>query len=404
MLQNSTRRAMRLVGRPVRFQPRTRVLNRRFQSSSSGSASSGGNSALVGGIAGGAFACTVGYAWYYFSGAKTLIDSNTQAKQYIQQAKQKFSETAPEPNEAYSWLKKTVNRYAVFIPGAREYADTAFKDLETIRDKHGEEFDEVVKDAYNELKDLSKDNGFNTDTAFQGFYILQKHMNRLLDLAGDAGEDILNNHPQLKEKVGGSIDQLKEMGESYGPQAKEEVNKIWSQISDIVKRGASLDTAAEIKKLIDEKREKLQKLGDEAWQKGLDESRKYLEKNDKLKALIDENAETLKKGNFQDLWGLLKESASSGKTENVEKFIKEKLDQAKQGGGGALEKMEKWLKAAPGGSNILQQLQTLQNAADKKGNEAEEVLKETFEEIQDVLKKRKEQVEKIAKEGDSGSS
>ncbi|KAF3401969.1 hypothetical protein F1880_009813 [Penicillium rolfsii] len=394
MLSQTQRPAVRVIGR-VRCPVRPRVSNARFQSTSSGSASSGANSALIGGVAGGAFAVAAGYAWYSFSGAKTLVDANKQAKQYLEQAKQKITEAAPEPSESYAWFKKTVTRYAVFIPGAREYVDTAFKDLEKINEKHGDEFDKIIQDAYNELADVSKNGSFNTDTAFAAFNVLQKHLDRLLDLAGDVGEDILDNHPKVKEKLGGSLDQLKQMGDAYGPQAKEEVNKTWNQITDIVKSGASMDAVAEIKKLIDDKREKLQKLGDEAWQKGLDESKQFLEKNPKLKSLVEENADALKKGNFQDLWGLLKESASSGKTEKVEKYVKEKVDQVKSSGFGDLDK---WLKAIPGGSNILPQLQTLQTVAQKKGGEAEKVLKETFEEIQEVLKKRKDQVEKIAEE------
>lgn len=395
MLGQNQRTAARVIGR-VRCPAKPRAHNARFQSTSSGAAPSGANSALIGGVAGGAFAAAVGYAWYSYSGAKTLVDTNKQAKQYLEQAKQKLAENAPEASESYAWFKKTVTRYAVYVPGAREYVDTAFKDLEKIKENHGEEFDKVIQDAYKELSDVSKKGGFDTNTTFEAFHILQKHLDRLLDLAGDVGEDILDNHPKLKEKLGGSFDQLKQMGDAYGPQAKEEVNKTWSQVSDIVKRGASLDAVAEIKKLIDEKREKLQKLGDEAWQKGLDESRQFLEKNPQLKSLVEENADALKKGNLQDLWEKLKDSASSGKTEDVENYVKEKVDQVKSSGFGDLDK---WLKAIPGGSNILPQLQTLQTVAQKKGGEAEKVLKETFEEIQEVLKKRKEQVEKIAEEG-----
>ncbi|KAJ5151230.1 uncharacterized protein N7482_010482 [Penicillium canariense] len=382
-------------------QSKSRIANPRFQSTASNSTSSASNPAIVGGVAGGAVAFAAGYTWYYFSGAKTLVDSNKQVKEYVQQARKKLSEKAPEPNEAYSWLKSTVNRYAVFIPGGRGYVDTAFNDLEKIRDNHAEEFDKIVKDAYNELNDVSRKGGFDTDTAFEAFHILQKHLNRLLELSGDAAEDILNNHPQLKEKVGGSFDQLKQMGDSFGPQAKEEVNKTWQQISDIVKRGASVESAEEIKKLIDDKKAKLQKLGDEAWQKGIEESKQFLDKNPKAKSLVEDNADALKKGNFQELWGLVKESASSGKTEKLEKFVKDKVGQSKGGGFGDLDD---WLKMIPGGSNIIPQLQSLQKIADKKGSEAEGVVKETFEDIQDVLKKRKEQLEKIAEEGKKESS
>ncbi|EPS26421.1 hypothetical protein PDE_01357 [Penicillium oxalicum 114-2] len=400
MLGQSQRPAVRAIGR-VRCQVKPRApRSSRFQSTSSGpssgaSSNAGSHPALVGGLAGGITAAAVGYGIYSYSGAKSFVDTNKQAKQYLEQAKQKIAEAAPEPNESYAWFKKTVKRYSMFIPGAREYIDTAFRDLDQIREKHGDEFEKIIQDAYKELSDVSSKGSFDSDTAFSAFHVLQKHLDRLLDLAGDVGDQLLDNHPKVKEKIGGSYEQLKEMGEAYGPQAKEEVNKTWNQITEVIKRGASVDAVAEIKKLIDEKKQKLQKLGEEAWQKGLDESRQQLEKNPKLKSLVEENADALKQGNFQDLWKMIKESASSGNTEKVEKFVQEKVDQAKSRGFGD---MDQWLKAIPGGSNIIPQLQSLQQVAQKKGGEAEKILKETFEEMQDVLKKRKEQVEKVAEE------
>jgi cell division septum initiation protein DivIVA len=226
--------------------------------------------------------------------------------------------------------------------------------------------------------------------------VLQKHVKQLYDLAGDAAENVLDNHPQLKEKFGGGFNQLKELGDAYGPQAKEEVDRTWQQIYSIVKRGASIESTEEIKNLIQEKKTKLEKLGDEAWKKGFEESQRYLDKSPKLKQMVEDNADTLKKGNPKDLWALVKESASSGKIEDVEKYINEKVRQAKKSGTGDLDK---WLNMVPGGSNVIPQLQSLQTIAQNKGGEAENVLKETVEEIQNVLKKRKEQVEKIAEEG-----
>ncbi|KAJ6030470.1 uncharacterized protein N7446_000467 [Penicillium canescens] len=351
------------------LQSKARFINSRFQSTASTAASTGSNPALIGGVAGGAVAFVMGYTWYHYSGAKTLVNTSKQTQAYLDQAKQTISQKAPEPNEAFRWLRGTTKSYAVLIPGARGYVDTVFDDLEKIKNDHGKEFDEV------------------------------KHAKQLFDLAGDAAENVLNDHPQLKEKVGGSFDQLKEMGDAYGPQAKEEVNKTWQQISGILQRGASVDSAEDIKKLIQEKKTKLEKLGDEAWQKGFEESRQYLDKSPKLKQIVEDNADTLKKGNLQDLWDLVKESASSGKTEDVEKYIKDKVGQAKKSSLGDLD----WQKMVPGGSSVIPQLQSLQSIAQKRGSEAEEVLKQTVEEIQDVLKKRKEQVEKIAEEGKEDS-
>jgi hypothetical protein len=378
------------------LQCKARFINSRFQSTASHAAPTSSNPALIGGLAGGAAAFVTGYTWYHFSGAKTLVNTSKQTQAYLDQTKQTIAQKTPEPNEAFNWLRDTVKSYAILIPGARSYVDTAFDDLDKIRNDHGKEFDEVVKNAYTELSDLSQKEGLSLDSASKAMVVLQKHVKQLYDLAGDAAENVLDNHPQLKEKFGSGFNQLKELGDAYGPQAKEEVDRTWQQIYSIVKRGASIESTEEIKNLIQEKKTKLEKLGDEAWKKGFEESQRYLDKSPKLKQMVEDNADTLKKGNPKDLWALVKESASSGKIEDVEKYINEKVRQAKKSGTGDLDK---WLNMVPGGSNVIPQLQSLQTIAQNKGSEAENVLKETVEEIQNVLKKRKEQVEKIAEEG-----
>ncbi|KAL3457154.1 hypothetical protein BJX64DRAFT_25636 [Aspergillus heterothallicus] len=396
MFSRTSRPAARAARRQLYGPSKARLQS---TSSASQSSSSGGNSALVGGLAGGTVAFAAGYAWYHFSGAKAVVNTVKETQKYANSVKQGIVKNAPEPDQALQWFRETTKSYAAFIPGARGPIDTAFDDLEKIREKHGGEFDAIMRDAYSEMKDLSKKGGANVDTAFKALQILQKHLNRLLELSGDAAGDILDNHPKLKEKVGGSWDQLKDMGDAYGPQAKEEVNRTWEQITGIVKEGASLDAVEKIKKLLQEKREKLQKLGDEAWKKGMEESKQYLDKNPKLKELVENNADNLKKGNFTELWGLVKDSASSGKTEEVEKYVKDKIGQAKDTAEstGAID-LDKWSNLVPGGSEILSQLQTLQSLGEKKGKEAEGVLKEAAGELKEVLKKRKEQLEKIADE------
>ncbi|EED14885.1 conserved hypothetical protein [Talaromyces stipitatus ATCC 10500] len=364
MLRRTTAPAVRCA----RQQPRSqaRFVNRRFQSTTSQATSSASNPALIGGIA--------GYAWYHFSGAKTLVKTSKETHAYIKQAKQKIVEKTPEPDEAFRWLRDTVKSYAVFIPGGRGYVDTAFDDLEKIRNNHKEEFDRIVKDAYNELGCIFKKDGFSTTAASNSLPVLQQYAQRLFDLAGDAAEDVLSNHPQLKEKVGGSYDQLKQMGEACGPRAKEEVDQTWQQISSIIKRGVSVQSAEEIKSLIEDKKNKLQKLGDEAWKKGLDESQERL---------------------FPGIMGPSEGEGSSGKSEDVEKYIKDKVEQAKNSD---MSGLDQWLNKVPGGSDLLSQLQSLQTIAQKKGSETEKIMKETLEELQAVLKKGKEQVEKLTQE------
>ncbi|KAJ5175673.1 uncharacterized protein N7482_001550 [Penicillium canariense] len=51
---------------------------------------------------------------------------------------------------------------------------------------------------------------------------------------------------------------------------------------DIVQRGANEEAAEQIRKLIEDEKDKLQIIGDEAWSKGLEESRQYLEESSSL--------------------------------------------------------------------------------------------------------------------------
>lgn len=396
MLSRTSRHSVRCARQQIRCQNKARLPSTRFQSTSSESGTIGTNPALVGGLAGGTAAFIAGYAWYHFSGAKTLIKTSKEAQSYLDQAKQTIAEKTPEPNAAFQWLKDTAKSYATLIPGGQDYVDSTFKKLDNIQHEHGEEFDKVVKDAYNELKEISKKGGLNVDTALEASRALQKYLNRLLELGGDVAEDILNSHPQLKERVGGSFEQLKQMGDSYGPQAKEEVNKTWEQITGLLKKGVSADSAKDISNLIQEKREKLQKLGDEAWQKGKEEAQPYLEKSPKIKELVENNTDALKKGNVSELWNLVKESASSGKTEDLQKYVEEKVNQARENGFEGLDKLSKMI---PGGSDLIGQLQSLQSITQEKGKEAGNILEETVGEIKDVLQKRKKQLEELPKNG-----
>jgi hypothetical protein len=49
-------------------------------------------------------------------------------------------------------------------------------------------------------------------TVASAWDILQKAISRIASLGGDAADDILANHPVLKEKVGGSLTDLKNTG------------------------------------------------------------------------------------------------------------------------------------------------------------------------------------------------
>ncbi|KAL9108994.1 MAG: hypothetical protein Q9187_008216 [Circinaria calcarea] len=384
--------------RPITCNSRPIFKKTRFASSvpETSNGSSHFSTALTGGLVGGTLVFLAGYSYYHFSGAKTLVQTAKQTKQYLGSATQKFKETTPEPNEALEYLRRSALQYAAFIPGAKGYVETAFNDLDSIRNKHGDKVDEIVKEAYNELKGITNEKGMSFETARQAWEILQKHLKAIGNLAGDAAHDILNNHPEIKEKVGGNLDQLKAMGERYGPEAKKQVDQTWDQMQDIIKSGVSVNTANKIRSLIQEKMELVQKMGDDAWSKGLEQAKPYLDKSPKVKKLIEENAEQLKQGNVGELWQKIKEATTSGDTSSVESYIKSAVDKAKQTGGSATGGLDQYLKMIPGADQIVPKLTQMQEIAQKHGKEAESLMKETVQEMQQVLQRKVGEAEKLA--------
>jgi hypothetical protein len=350
------------------------------------------NPALSGGLAGATAAVITGYAWYHFSGTKSIVNTAQQTKSYFDSATQKLTENAPKPNEALKWLRQVSTYYAGFVPGASGYIDTAFNDLDKIHEKHKDEVDEIVNNAYKELKSVSK-KGVSMQTAQETWEVLQKYIQQIGELAGDAAEDILDNHPEIKKKVGGSLDQLKSMSNEYGPEAKKQVDEMWGQVSDVVKTGFTAESAMKIQKIIQEKVEAVKKMGDEAWKKGMEQAKPLLEKNPKIKELVEKNKDALMKGNFKELFDRVKKAVESGDTADLEKYVKDAAGKAKDSGMGGLDQ---YLNKIPGGDQILPKLSKLQEAAQEHGQEAEKILKDTINDITQVLSKRSEEATKLA--------
>ena len=311
-----------------------------------------------------------------------------------------FKESSPDPNVALEWLRSTAKSYAAFIPGASGYVDSTFDDLDAVRNKHGKEVDNIIKEAYAELKDISQE-GMSMTTAQKAWDILQKHLRRIGELAGDAASDIVNNHPALKEKVGGSLDQLKQMGDKYGPEAKKQVDETWDQIRDLVKSGVSTGTIPKIQSLVQEKMQKIQELGGKVWDQGMERAKPYLDKSPEVKKLVEENKEKLKKqGNVQELYEKVKDAVQSGNTDSLKQYVQnavKKVGQNTTGGGGGSGGLEKYLNMVPGGSDIIPKLNQLQKITQEHGEEAEKIAKDTFKEMQDVLQRKVGEAEELVR-------
>ncbi|EMD69689.1 hypothetical protein COCSADRAFT_212756 [Bipolaris sorokiniana ND90Pr] len=400
----NARFAARCARRPAArvANPQYRAQHPRFQSTQTASSgnSGAGTHAAVGAASGALAAITVGYIFYRQSGAREVVVASKTAQGYVKSASQKIKEQTPEPNEALQWLRQAAQSYAAFIPGAKGYVDSAFDDLDAIRAKHGNEVDNIVREAYDEMRQVLGKGDMSLVTAHQTWDVITKHMSRIADLAGDASQQIMDNHPQLKEKLGGNIDKLKEYGDKYGPEAKKEVDRTWKQISDVVKTGMSAGNIEKIRSIVQEKIEKLNKMGDEAWKKGMEQAKPYLDKNPQVKKLVEENADALKGGNVQELYQRVKSAVEKGDTGDLQSYIKSVADKAKDGGFGDYEQ---YLKKIPGGDQILPKLSQLQEVAQKHGDEAQKLLKEAVSEISEILQKKGDEAQKLAEKAKEDS-
>ena len=405
-------RVMLRSARTIRTRPIRQTCAKRFQhassptsSSTNSSGNSSGQGALYGGLAGGTVALVGGYMWYHFSGAKQVSDTVRKTKQYFDSVVDKTKASAPASNEALPWLRQQATFYAGFVPGGSQLVDSAFKDIETVHEKHRDEVDKIINEAYGDLKEVTS-KGFSVDAAYQAWNIIEKHMKKISALAGDAAEDILNNHPQIKSSVGGGIDQLRSKAEKMGPEAKQMVDKTWSQIQDILKSGGvNASSIDKIRQLVQDKSQELKKFGDQAWSKGLEEIKPYLDKSPKAKELLEKNKDALKSSNVAELWQQVKQAVNSGDTGDLENFVKQTTEKAKQasggGGSGGGNTLSSFLSMIPGGSEIMPRLGQLQEIAQNEGQDAEKLVKETIKEIQDVLSKKIDEGKKLADKASS---
>lgn len=376
--------------------------NVRFATNDAGAGAGSGagqSPALYGGLVGGGAAFVVCYMWYQLSGMKSAVQSAKQAKSYFDSTTDKlkvsFKEVTPDTNEAIEALRSTANKYARFVPGGQGYVDKVFQDIEAIRKNHGSEVDEIVSEAYGQLRDASK-KGASLETMSDVWDILSKQLHRLAGLAGDAAQDILNNHPQLKNQLGGSYDQLKEFGENIGPEAQKQVNETFNEISNILQQGFQWDTVDRIRQLVQNKAQELQKLQKKAFDQGWDQIKPMLDKNPKVKEVVNKNMDTLKQGNVAQLLNQVRSAVSSGNTSDLENYVKQATQKAQQS---TSSNLGSWLNMIPNGSQIMPQLQKLQKVAQEQGGEAEQLARDTMKEITQVLEKRGQKLEQLWQDG-----
>ncbi|KAI1811484.1 hypothetical protein GGS20DRAFT_562675 [Poronia punctata] len=371
----------------------------RFQSTTSttSNATKQGSSHVAAGAAGGLAAGLGLYGLYLLTPAgkmhRTINKGAKEVNDKYNEAAKKIQSQTPDADGAIKYMKEFAYSYVAWIPGGRQYVDAVFKDVETLKDNHRDEVNQIVSDAYKQFQDLSK-SGLSLESASKAYNILADVGKRFAELAGDALTDILDNHPQAKEKFGGTIDQLKEMGENYGPEANKQVDETWKQAKEILAGGFTAANIDKARRLVEEKIQQVKKLGDEAWNKGLESAKPYLDKNPKVKELVEKNADALKQGNAKELFEQAKKAVESGDLGDLEKYV----DKAKSKGEQAASSfgLDEYFKMIPSGSEILEKVKQLRDVAENHKEEGEKLLKETTEELKQVLDKKSEKAKEIA--------
>jgi hypothetical protein len=348
--------------------------------------------ALVGGLAGGAGVFLLGYLWYSFSGAKTAIQTSNQVHAYVKSLTDKAKQSLPEASgsgaETIKWLRQTAHSYTGMIPGASGYVDSAFDDVEKIRQKHGDEVDSILKAAKDQLADVTKKDVSMTRLAEVGS-IISETLRKITALAGDSFEDIINNHPSVKEKVGPRIEQLKQMGDQYGPEAKKAVDETWKEVENVLKGGFSFVTVQRIQDLIQRKTQELSKYGDQAWQKGLEQVKPMLDKQPELKEELEKNKDALLKGDLGKLWEQVRKASDSGNLDDLKKFVQQQAGEK----GGQLQqyKDQAWEKG----------MEQLKPFLDKKPELKEQIEKNKEALLNGDVNELWQQVKKASDSGDA---
>ncbi|RAL66869.1 hypothetical protein DID88_007651 [Monilinia fructigena] len=396
----SSRTASRAAARTLRVPVRQQVRQTRFISTTQAEgAKAGGASGFAAGVAGGAVVLVGCYTYYHFSGAKSVVNAYSSTKNQFQKATSALSEKAPQRNHAIKWLRDVTSPYAAFIPGAQSFLDAVFEDMERVQEKHRKEVDDIVGKAYEELKSIGWEGGLDVQTAVQSYNILKRALEDIAALGKDNLGEVLDNHPQIKEKVGGNLDKLKSMVENYGPDAKKELDDTYKKISEILAGGLGVGSVEKVRKSIQEKSDKVQKLGEQAWNKGLEEWRPYLEKNPKVKEIVEKNADALKSGNVKEIFDQIRRAVESGNTDELQKYIKDAGEKANNSG--LDQDFQQYAQQAaklagiPGSEKVWEKLQHLQEVAKDRGDELEALVKSSYEDISKVVENKVAEAEKL---------
>ncbi|KAL2020042.1 hypothetical protein VTK56DRAFT_8945 [Thermocarpiscus australiensis] len=348
--------------------------------------------------------------------ARKINAAARDAEKKYQQAAATIKDKTPTTDEAVEKLKQICYSYVAWVPGGRQYVDKAFDDLASLRATHGEEVDDIVSETYRDFQDIVR-SGLSLEAASKAYDALANLGKKLASLSGSTAEEILARHPQLKERIGGPIEQLKEMGAHYGPEARKLADDTWKQISDIMASGFSAESVDKVRRLVEERTQQLRRIGDDLWEKGLEQAKPYLDKNPRIRDLVIDNRDALKQGNVTALFRQVKSLGESGDTGKLEDYVRQAVDKARSagnrsssavasaaGGSSGFAALGQFLGTPSGdvGRKLQQNVELLKAVMEKHSAEGKELLEETKDDLCKVLAEKAEKAQKIVDNAQQG--
>ncbi|KAF2167135.1 hypothetical protein M409DRAFT_22567 [Zasmidium cellare ATCC 36951] len=353
--------------------------------------------AVTVGCVGGGVVLLAWFLWENYIDPRPTSFPIEQAKNYQspgpEQFRFDFREITPGPtDEVIRSLKEVADKYSPWIPGGREFVEQSFSDLETVREKHGTEVNEIVRDTYEELRDVSSRKGTSLETVNATWYILSRRLEELSSLAGDVAQQILESNPSLRDRLDGSFEQLRRLGDRLGPGAKREVDETFCEVSKIVKQGVDDATVDRINRIVQDKARHIKSRSEQAWYVAMEQMQPMLDRNPRVKRIVDENIDTLRQARAKEVSEKIRQAVMSGSTGELERFIKDISKKTQQHSSGSLSN---WLSRLPDGSKILPQLQQLKEAAETKSADAEQLARETLNDVSRILDQRTRQAESL---------
>jgi len=265
--------------------------------------------------------------------------------------------------------------------------DSFYEDIDKLQGKHGDELNQIVKSAYGEISDAAE-GGLTADTAKKVASILQKYAKRVQNLAKEASNDLLEQHPELKDQLGDSLSQLQELADKAGPEAKQKLDDAYNKIQDIAQQGLTPSSIAASAYFIQDAIKSVRASVDKAYDEGLKAAKPFLDKNPQIKKLIDENADAIKSGDVKQIFQTL----TSGKSpDEIQKQLQDYLGTA---GKQTADQFAGYVKKIPGIDKVPH-VDDLIELAKQRGDDAQKLLQDTFTDIKKVLEKRADEASKL---------